>query len=236
MYTRNYLELEDMMNSRTWCQIISKKYSTENHTVEYILQAKERRKLSVKRQRSKAELLNILRTHQALKKEQEQGTELNRQTVYFRMGVEWSVVLWKEEKFSTNEIAKFLQYIADHVMEMTEQRGEEIRGLLDDKVDWTLKNTVVMRKNRSVIDQEYNELEYYNTQVSVDYSLLACEYLIKQKGYAKKRLNRVIGDVYFLENLSAKEIWNMRQDLFDNKGIWIDLDGSEPPEDAMVIK
>ena len=50
----------------------------------------------MKRQRSKAELLNVLRTHQALKKEQEQGTELNRQMVYFRMGVEWSAVLWKE--------------------------------------------------------------------------------------------------------------------------------------------
>ena len=190
----------------------------------------------MKRQRSKAELLNVLRTHQALKKEQEQGTELNRQMVYFRMGVEWSAVLWKEEKFSANEIAKFLQYIADNVTELSEQRREEIRGLLDDKVDWTLKNTVVMRKNRNAIDQEYNELEYYNTQVSVDYSLLACEYLIKQKGYAKKRLDRVVGDVYFLDSLSAKEIWDMRQDLFDNKGIWIDLDGDEPPEDAKVIQ
>ena len=190
----------------------------------------------MKRQRSKAELLNVLRTHQALKKEQEQGTELNRQMVYFRMGVEWSAVLWKEEKFSANEIAKFLQYIADNVTELSEQRREEIRGLLDGKVEWTLKNTVVMRKNRSAIDQEYNELEYYNTQVSVDYSLLACEYLIKQKGYAKKRLDRVVGDVYFLDSLSAKEIWDMRQDLFDNKGIWIDLDGDEPPEDARVIQ
>ena len=190
----------------------------------------------MKRQRSKAELLNVLRTHQALKKEQEQGTELNRQMVYFRMGVEWSAVLWKEEKFSANEIAKFLQYIADNVTELSEQRREEIRGLLDGKVEWTLKNTVVMRKNRSAIDQEYNELEYYNTQVSVDYSLLACEYLIKQKGYAKKRLDRVVGDVYFLDSLSAKEIWDMRQDLFDNKGIWIDLDGDEPPEDAKVIQ
>ena len=190
----------------------------------------------MKRQRSKVELLNVLRTHQALKKEQEQGTELNRQMVYFRMGVEWSAVLWKEEKFSTNEIAKFLQYIADNVTELSEQRREEIRGLLDGKVEWTLKNTVVMGKNRSIIDKEYNELEYYNTQVSVDYSMLACEYLIKQKGYATKRLNRVIGDVYFLDSLSAKEIWQMRQDLFDNKGIWIDLDGEKPPEDARVIK
>lgn len=190
----------------------------------------------MKRQRSKVELLNVLRTHQALKKEQEQGTELNRQMVYFRMGVEWSAVLWKEEKFSTNEIAKFLQYIADNVTELSEQRREEIRGLLDSKVEWTFKNTVVMMNNRSAIDQEYNELEYYNTQVSVDYSLLACEYLINQKGYAKKRLDRVVGDVYFLDSLSAKEIWNMRQDLFDNKGIWIDLDGDEAPEDARVIQ
>lgn len=189
----------------------------------------------MKKQRSKAELLNVLRTHQALKKEQEQGTELSRQTVYFRMAVEWSVALWKDEKFSTNEIAKFLQYIVNEVTELSDRRREEIRGMLGDRVEWTLKNTVVQGKKRSVIDREFTELEYYNTQVSVDYSLLACEYLINQKGYARKRLDRVIGDVLFTENLGGDIIWQMRQDLFDNKGIWIDLNGEEPPADAHVI-
>lgn len=189
----------------------------------------------MKKQRSKAELLNILRTHHALKKEQEQGTELSRQTVYFRMAVEWSVALWKDEKFSANEIAKFLKYIVNDVTELSEQRREEIRELLGDRVEWTLKNTVVQENKRSSIDREFTEFEYYNTQVSVDYSLLACEYLIKHKGYARKRLDRVIGDVLFTDNLGVDVIWQMRQDLFEHKGIWIDLNGEEPPADAHVI-
>ena len=56
----------------------------------------------MKRQRSKAELLAHMRTYAALKKEERDGTELNKKVSYWRMGVEWSSVLWKEEKWSAN--------------------------------------------------------------------------------------------------------------------------------------
>ncbi len=49
----------------------------------------------MKKQRSKAELLNHMRTYAALKKEEQRGTELNKKVSYWRMGVEWSSVLWK---------------------------------------------------------------------------------------------------------------------------------------------
>ena len=65
----------------------------------------------MKRQRSKAELLAYMRTYAALKKEERDGTELNKKVSYWRMGVEWGSVLWKEEKWSANEIAKLLQYV-----------------------------------------------------------------------------------------------------------------------------
>lgn len=45
------------------------------------------------KQRSKAELLLQMRAYQALKKDERNGTELSKKTVYWRMGVEWSVVL-----------------------------------------------------------------------------------------------------------------------------------------------
>lgn len=191
----------------------------------------------MKKQRSKSELLKSIHTYQALKKDWQQGKEINRKTAYWRMGVEWSTVLWKEEKFSTNSIAVFLQYIVDNdVTELPEKRRDEIRQMLGDRVEWTLKNTVTQEKKGSVIDQAVNELEFYNTKVCVDYSLLACEYLIKHKGYAKKRLDRVIGAVYYTDGLDASVIWAMRQELFESKGIWIDLDGEEPPEGAQVIR
>ena len=191
----------------------------------------------MRRQRSKAELLKSIQTYQALKKDEELGNEISRKTVYWRSAVIWSVALWQNEKFSANEIADFLQYIVSNgVTDLPDERREEIRKMLGDKVDWSFRNTVTVPNKGNLIDQSVRELEYYNTKVYVDYSLLACEYLMKHKGYARKRLNRVVGNVMFLDRLDASTVWDMRQDLFDRKGIWIDLDGDEPPADARVVQ
>ena len=191
----------------------------------------------MKRQRSKAELLKSIQTYQALKKDEEQGNEISRKTVYWRSAVIWSVALWQNEKFSANGIADFLQYIVSNgVTDLPEERREEIRKMLGDKVHWSFRNTVTVPNKGNLTDQSVRELEYYNTKVYVDYSLLACEYLMKQKGYARKRLDRVVGNVMFLDRLDAGTIWDMRQDLFERRGIWIDLNGDEPPEDARVVK
>lgn len=188
----------------------------------------------MKKQRSKAELLNHMRTYAALKKEEQRGTELNKKVSYWRMGVEWSSVLWKEEKWSANEIAKLLEYVNTHdVTDLPEERREEIRDMLGDRVDWTLRNCVNQgRKCKNAVDQAINDLAYYNTKTSVDYSLLVCEYLITKKGYGKKRLNRVIGCVYYADAQEAEIVMWLRQDLYENKGIWIELDGDTPEDHA----
>ena len=190
-----------------------------------------------KRQRSKAELLHNMKTYAAMKKDAEQGTSIQNNIAYWGMGVIWCATLWKEENFSTNELVKFLQYIKDNdVTELTEERREEIREAIGSKgVEWILKNTVTLQKKKNAVDQAINELTYHNTKVSVDYSLLACEYLIKHKGYAKKRLNRVIGDVYYLDGMPSEMIGQLRQELFDNKGIWIELGKDDIPDGAEVI-
>ena len=122
------------------------------------------------KQRSKNELLLYLKTYQALKKDKRDGTELNKKAIYWRLGVEWSTVLWKDENFSSNEIAKFLKYIVEHdVTELSELRRKEIRELLDTKVDWTLKNNLQPKKERNTIVHAVRDLAVYNTQVSVDY-------------------------------------------------------------------
>ena len=51
----------------------------------------------MKRQRSKAELLYALRVHEALKEDTEKGYNLQEKTVFWRMGVIWTTVLWKED-------------------------------------------------------------------------------------------------------------------------------------------
>ena len=190
----------------------------------------------MKRQRSKAELLLHMRTYQALKKDAENKESISGKTVYWRMAVEWCTALWKEEKFSTNELAKFLQYIADNnVTELTEERREEIRNMLLEKVDWVLNNPDVQQRKKNAVDQAVSDFQYYNTEGFVNYSLLACEYLVTQKGFGKKRLDRVMGNVDFFDNLKACLIWDMRQELFDQKGIWVELGKDDIPEDAKII-
>lgn len=191
----------------------------------------------MKRQRSKAELLLNMRTYAALKKDAQNEDSISGKTVYFRMGVVWCTTLWKEENFSTNELVKFQKYIKENdVTNLTEERRKEIQEKLYAKgIDWYLRNGTQKQKKKNEVDQAINDLEYYNSKACVDYSLLACEYLMLEKGFGKKRLDRVIGNIYYLDNIKSVIICQMRKDLFDNKGIWIELTSGDFPEDTQVI-
>lgn len=189
------------------------------------------------RQRSKAELLNSMRVYQAYKKDIARDDSIAYKTVYFRMGVVWCVTLWKEEKFSTNELVKFQKYIKENdVTNVSEERRKEIQDKLYAKgVDWYLSNGVQKQKKKHDIDQTINDLESFYAKVSVEYSLLACEYLMEHKGFGKKRLDRVIGNIYLLDNIKTAILCEMRKDLFDNKGIWIELTSGDYSEEAQII-
>ena len=188
------------------------------------------------RQRSKSELLLNMRAYESLKKTKADGTEINERTPYWRMGVEWSYTLWKIEKWSANEIAKLLSYVAEHdVTDLSEERREEIRALMQDKVRWCLKNRAVVH-NKNGVDNAIEQNQWNCTRIIVDYCLLACEYLVTEKGYSTKRLNRVMDNVYALDNQNAVQVCNMRKELFDHKGIWIDLNGDMPEEISEVIQ
>lgn len=188
------------------------------------------------RQRSKSELLLNMRAYESLKKTKADGTEINERAPYWRMGVEWSYTLWKIEKWSANEIAKLLSYVAEHdVTDLSEERREEIRALMQDKVRWCLKNRAVVH-NKNGVDNAIEQNQWNCTRIIVDYCLLACEYLVTEKGYSTKRLNRVMDNVYALDNQNAVQVCNMRKELFDHKGIWIDLNGDMPEEISEVIQ
>lgn len=188
------------------------------------------------RQRSKSELLLNMRAYESLKKTKADGTEINERAPYWRMGVEWSYTLWKIENWSANEIAKLLYYVAEHdVTDLSEERREEIRCMLKDKVRWILKNRAVVNA-KNVVDIAIQNNQENCTRIMVDYCLLACEYLMSHKGYSAKRLNRVMDNVYALDNQNAVQVCNMRKELFDHKGIWIDLNGDMPGEVSEVIQ
>ncbi len=191
----------------------------------------------MKRQRNKSELLNALRVHELLKEDKEKGYNLQEKTVFWRMGVIWTTVLWKEENFSTPKLARFLQHMADSDLhDLTEERRAKINTMLDERTELRLKNQTVRKNYKNKIDDEVNRLENYNSEVCVNYSLLAVEYLI-QKGYGKKRLYRVLGDVYNLDLQPAQILWNARQDIYESKGIWISLeDGDRPAGTTTVIE
>lgn len=176
--------------------------------------------------RNKAQLLA---TYAAYKAVQKDNKDLRYKTVYWRMGVTWCVTLWKEEGFSANGLVEFMKYINEHdVNNLGEERRQEIRKMLGKKVDWTLKNQTGKARTNNEMDVIVNKLMYYNTEISVDYSLLACEFLMKHKGYSTKRLNRVIGDILWLDHTDTQTIITMRQQLFDAKGVWIALDQEQP--------
>lgn len=184
------------------------------------------------RQRSKRELLQNICAYEVLKKDQ---NEINKKQAFYRMGVEWSTVLWKEEKWSTNAIAEFLKYINTHnVADLPEERRNELKKILDERTDWTIESSVQRIKQKNAVDEAVNEFRYIATQDKVNYCLLSFEYLIAH-GYARKRINRIIKSIFFYEKASPREIGKMRMELFDHKGVWIELSGDKPPEDARII-
>lgn len=185
----------------------------------------------MKRQRTKDELLIALKTYNAVKRDEELKMGLCGNAAYWRAGVLWSVVLWKIYNFSAREISEALEHVMQEVTELSEDRREEIREKLDKtNCEWILKNTVTLKNYKSNIDRVYNELEYYNTETSVNYSLLIAEYLMNEKGFRKKRLDRAFKNVFILDMEKTSTICDMQKDLFDHKGIWINLNDEDKVE------
>lgn len=169
-----------------------------------------------------------------MKKDAGREDSITWKTVFFRMNVVWCMALWKDEKFSQNDMVDFLQYVrSENYDDFKKNRRKEVQDKLQGKgVDWEIRENRVYNGRNNAIDNQVRELMKYNTEVSVDYCLLACEYLIEHKGYGKKRLNRVIGNVHFMDALDSLTIVQMRKDIFDHKGIWIELTEHELPEEV----
>lgn len=185
------------------------------------------------RQRTKAELLAVMKVHQALKTDNQMGDDLQHKAIYWRMAVIWGLCLWQEENFSAGELTKVYQYVNSHnVTDLGEPKREEIRKMLSDKkVEWLLKDRSSMSKKglQNSMDRAIDEMNIHNTRVCVDYSLLVCEYLIKNERFGRKRLNRDLADIYYLDDkMSAKDLENARKEIYDKKGIWLEFHDDKP--------
>lgn len=190
--------------------------------------------MSKPKQRSKAELLANMRVYECMKKDESRGTNIRGNTAYWRMAIQWADTCWKIFNMSAPEIGRLVAYVNQEVTELTEERRGQIREKIAAKgCDWTLRNmanSYTRTKSNNYVDLAIRQLEYHNTGVAVDYSLLAFEYVMKEKNFGKKRMDKAIEAVYYLDSLPASIVWDMRQELYDKKGIWIQLDQEEPDE------
>lgn len=188
----------------------------------------------MKRQRSKQELLNHMRVYECLKKDEARGKNVRGNTAYWRLGVEWAATAWKIFNMSGPEILKLVEYVNARVLDVTDSKREEINKLIGSKgCDWKLKNMAneyTKTRSNNYVDLAVRQLEYHNTQVAVDYSLIAFEYVINNKNFGKKRLDKAIDSVYYLDALPAAKVWELRQELYEKKRIWIQLDDEQPEE------
>lgn len=185
--------------------------------------------------RNKKELLQHILVYEAMKKDESYGMNLRGNTAYWRLAVEWAITVWKVFNFNRTEISKLIAYVNDNnVIGLTEERRENIRLLLKEKnVEWTLRNMAAERtrtRTDNYVDLAVRQLEYHNTEVAVDYSLLAFEYLILRKKFDREKLDRCLSEIYYLDLLPSSNIWEMREELYNSKQIFIQL-GKENPED-----
>lgn len=178
----------------------------------------------MKKQRSKAELLKALKIYNAVQNDyaRNENDRVCGTASYWRTSVEWAYILWKLEKLSTNDISNMIQYVNSNMEGMTEEHRGKINKMME-HCDWYLHNMSTKKKCKNIIDQTYNDIEYYNTMTCVDYSLLACEWLITNKHFGKKRLDRDLAEIFRIDLNSVTFIFELRDELYKKKKIWLEL-------------
>lgn len=178
----------------------------------------------MKKQRSKSELLKALRTYKAVQKDysRHENDRVCGTASYWRTGVEWAYVLWKLERLSTNDISNMIQYVNANIEDMTEEHRGKINKMME-HCDWYLVNTSKKKKCKNAIDQTCNDIDYYNAEMCVDYSLLVCEWLITNKHFGHKRLDRDLVEIFRIDLSSLTFIFGLRDELYKKKKIWLEL-------------
>ena len=186
----------------------------------------------MKRQRTKEELIKQYRFYEATRKdaEREDDERAAGGVSYWRTSVEWMYALWITKKLRKNDLVKIINYVSENIEGMTEEKREKIRSKMD-SCNWILKNIVKPnQKCKDIVGQNWSNFEYYNTEVSTDYSMLVVDWLIDNKGYGKNEIDDLLTIVSKIDKFQADTIYSMRSDIYKKKGIWLELTKQDTQE------
>jgi hypothetical protein len=169
------------------------------------------------KQRSKAELLRQRQIYEAMVRDSHEEHNIRGGVQHWVTEVAWAWVLMSREGFSGNEINSLMQHT----------RGYDIGDMPQGRRDAL---TEKVRGAGITADLETRPTDIkYNARVMTDYRLAACEYLRDVKGFGRKRLERVLALEAVIESSGTDRMQEMRGEVFDRKGIWIQMcDGDEP--------
>lgn len=185
----------------------------------------------MKRQRTKEELLKQYKFYKAVQKDSEKDEDSREAggVSYWRTSVEWIYALWKTKRLRKNVLANIINYVNDNIDNMTEEKRQQIRSKMDFS-NWILKNQVKKKKCKNIVEQNWNNFEYYNTEVCTDYSMLVVEWLIDNKQYGKTQIDDLLVVVAKIDKYPSETIFSMRDDIYKQKGIWLEFTKQDTEE------
>lgn len=184
--------------------------------------------MAKQKQRSKAELLNLYKTYRAVKADMERDAsdQVCGGASYWRTSVAWAFALYKHENFNKPKLSKALSNVAEKINDMDDKERARIRLKLFN-CKWVLFNHSQKKKCKNVIDQCWNDMEFYNTEVAVDYSLIMSEWLIDTLGYTENQLDLLYEFVLKIDELSTDTILLMQDEIYRKRGIWLSLNEND---------
>jgi hypothetical protein len=187
----------------------------------------------MKRQRGKAELLMQRQIYEAMVHDAQDEHNIRGGVQHWVTEVAWAWVLMNREGVSRDGINSLIQHTRSYDIGGmdTHDRDRIIKKIQEAGVSLKLETRPLVRKRpRNRIDLTVGELHEYNARVMTDYRLAACEYLRDVKGFGRKRLARVIALEAVIESSGTDAMQKMRGEVFNRKGIWIQMCDGDNPE------
>ena len=170
-----------------------------------------------KRHLTKDEIMESLR-------QQKRAKLTAKHTTPMIMSTMMMYVLHKFERFSTNELIKFQDYMIEHFNDDVEEANNLIWDKAGFKIELEDNQSMRIKKtgnqfwdnlNQNINDYDYSIYAYAHVYISI-----ALAYLIKYKGFGKKRLTRVKDEMNHMVNEEGYcNIAEIRKYLLDNAGI-----------------
>lgn len=181
-----------------------------------------------RKQMSKAEILMNLYETKKLQKKAVSAP-------FTGMSVLCNHVLWKKEHMSQTKITEYNQLIAEYEEKLEEGTvtREELEERLWNKAEFDIKNYSMSSEDIEKATQKKNfinqlakiQIESFNIINEMSTRHLVIHFnVLMDMGYGKVRLTRVKdGLKEYLDHMKEKDVMEMRRELFDRFGIYIEM-------------